>query len=119
MLGAILGGLAGAVGGYVNDKWLGGPSPWDAPVAVNQTSPPSVYGSPEPFEGAPDNPGDAGAYKLVWNPHLDKWVPYKPRRRRRRAMTASDKADFAFLRSQGIAAEKAAGLIMAGVGRSR
>lgn len=53
------------------------------------------------------------------DPETGELVPIKRRRRRRRAMTASDKADFAFLRSQGVGAKDAAGLIMAGVGRTR
>ena len=70
---------------------------------------------PEIFEGAPDNPGDVyGATRLKWDPAVNNWVPYTPRRRRRHAMTKADMQAFSFLRSQGVAADKAAGLVISG-----
>ena len=94
-------------------------TPYSAPPPGTPGMGGFTYG-PEPFEGAPDNPGDVyGATRLRWDPRSESWVPMGPRRRRKRAMSAQDKVDFVFLKSQGVSAEKAAGLILAGVGRGR
>ena len=90
----LVAGTAGAAAGYAASRFTDGP---------------------EIFEGAPDNPGDVGgATRLKWDPNVDNWVPYTPRRRRRHAMTKADMQAFSFLRSQGVAADKAAGLVISG-----
>ena len=68
--------------------------------ATPRTATPPGMGSPQP----------GVCYKV--DPRTGQLRAYRPRRRRRRAMTASDKADLAFLKSQGVPAKEAAGLII-------
>lgn len=120
MFPAILGAVTAGLGAYRARQMakaatagaVGGAAGFAAPSLVD-----ALTDGPEPFEGAPDNPGDVGgATRLRWDYRLEQWVPFKSRRRKR-ALTASDQAAIAFLRSQGLAAKDAAGLVMAGVGR--
>lgn len=108
----LLAGLAGAYLGYRRDRAVARAAEAQAATAAEVP----VSASPGPMPAPREGDGKV-ADRMRWDPNAKRWVPYKSRRRRRTGMTKGQLETFAFLRSQGVAADKAAGLVLSGVAR--
>lgn len=123
-LGLIAGAIGSLVGAYRASKGAQAVTSVAAPAAIGaagyvagQGSMRAAPATPSGVPGAPTNAAASGRLRARWDAKQGDWVLYVSRRGRKRAMTASQREAIAFLKGMGLSAEKAATLVMAGVGK--